>query len=106
MRSRSDQPAHVAAIRLAAYSFLILFFELALIRYVPAYVRIIGFYLNFVLIAAFLGIDASRGGQIEKGPRMSALKEGPRVERDFLPTVGLDECANDSSPARPHPLSE
>lgn len=45
-----------AAIRLAGYSFLILFFELALIRYVPAYVRVFGFYLNLVLIAAFLGM--------------------------------------------------
>ncbi len=45
------------ALRLAGYSFLILFFELALIRYVPGYVRIIGFYVNFILIAAFLGMS-------------------------------------------------
>ncbi len=44
-------------VRLAGYSFLILFFELALIRYVPGYVRIVGFYVNFVLIAAFLGMS-------------------------------------------------
>lgn len=44
------------AVRLVGYSFLILFFELALIRYVPAYVRVFGFYLNFVLIATFLGM--------------------------------------------------
>lgn len=42
--------------RLAGYSFLILFFELALIRYLPGYVRVFGFYLNFVLIATFLGM--------------------------------------------------
>jgi spermidine synthase len=45
-----------SALRLAGYSFLILFFELALIRYVPAHVRVFGFYLNFVLIATFLGM--------------------------------------------------
>ena len=45
-----------AARRLAGYSFLILFFELALIRYLPGYVRVFGFYLNFVLIATFLGM--------------------------------------------------
>ncbi len=45
-----------AAIRLAGYSFLILFFELAFIRYIPAYVRVFAFYLNFVLIATFLGM--------------------------------------------------
>ena len=44
------------AVRLTGYSFLILFFELALIRYVPGHVRVFGFYLNFVLMAAFLGM--------------------------------------------------
>ena len=45
------------AVRLAGYSFLILFFELTLIRYLPGYVRIVGFYINFVLIATFLGMS-------------------------------------------------
>ncbi|MBE0595083.1 MAG: hypothetical protein IH616_22070, partial [Gemmatimonadales bacterium] len=44
------------AARLAGYSFLILFFELAFIRYVPGHVRVFGFYLNFVLLATFLGM--------------------------------------------------
>ncbi len=43
-------------LRLATYSALILFFELALIRYTAGYVRVFGFYLNFVLIATFLGM--------------------------------------------------
>ncbi len=45
-----------SGIRLAGYSFLILFIELALIRYVAAYVRIFGFFVNFVVIATFLGM--------------------------------------------------
>lgn len=45
-----------AAARIAAYSALILFFELALIRYTAGYVRVFAFYLNFVLIATFLGM--------------------------------------------------
>jgi spermidine synthase len=45
-----------AALRLGGYSFLILFFELALIRYVPGHVRVFGFFLNFVLMATFLGM--------------------------------------------------
>jgi SAM-dependent methyltransferase len=44
------------ATRIAAYSALILFFELALIRYTAGYVRVFAFYLNFVLIATFLGM--------------------------------------------------
>lgn len=52
----AGQASRADAVRLAGYSFLILFFELALIRYVPAYVRVFGFYLNLVLIATFLGM--------------------------------------------------
>lgn len=37
-------------------SFLILFFELAIIRWIPAHVRYLGFFMNFVLLAVFLGI--------------------------------------------------
>lgn len=45
-----------AALRLAAYTGLILFFELAWIRHTSGYVRVFGFYQNFVLIATFLGM--------------------------------------------------
>jgi spermidine synthase len=45
-----------AALRLACYSALILFFELAFIRYTSAHVRVFSFYQNFVLIATFLGM--------------------------------------------------
>ena len=44
------------ALRLACYSGIILFFELAFIRYTSAYVRVFSFYQNFVLIATFLGM--------------------------------------------------
>lgn len=37
-------------------SFLILFVELALIRWTPSQVRYLGFFINFVLMAVFLGI--------------------------------------------------
>lgn len=47
-----------AAFRLGAYSFLILFFELAFIRYLPANVKVFSFYINFVLISAFVGMGA------------------------------------------------
>lgn len=48
--------SRTSALHLACYSGLILFFELAFIRYTSAYVRVFGFYLNFVLIATFLGM--------------------------------------------------
>ena len=45
-----------AAFTLASYTGVILFFELAWIRYTSGYVRVFGFYQNFVLIATFLGM--------------------------------------------------
>jgi len=42
--------------RLFGYSFLILFLELALIRYIPANVRMAAYFINLVLIATFLGM--------------------------------------------------
>jgi hypothetical protein len=44
------------AARIAATAWLILFLELALIRFLSAYVRVFAFYTNFVIIAAFLGM--------------------------------------------------
>jgi spermidine synthase len=37
-------------------SFVILFFELICIRWVPAHVRLLSYFMNFILLAAFLGI--------------------------------------------------
>lgn len=42
-------------IQLFLVSFLLLFFELAVIRWIPANVRIIGYYSNLVLVSCFLG---------------------------------------------------
>jgi SAM-dependent methyltransferase len=43
-------------VRLFLTSFVILFVELMLIRWIPANVKYIGFFSNFLLIASFLGI--------------------------------------------------
>ena len=37
-------------------SFLVLFLEVALIRWMPAYVRLLSYFSNFILLASFLGI--------------------------------------------------
>jgi hypothetical protein len=46
------------ALRIAGTAGLILFLELALIRFLGAYVRVFAFFTNFVIIAAFLGMGA------------------------------------------------
>lgn len=43
-------------LRLFLLSFLILFTELALIRFIPSCVRLMGFFANITLLAAFLGL--------------------------------------------------
>ena len=37
-------------------SFLVLFVEIALIRWMPAYIRLLSYFSNFILLASFLGI--------------------------------------------------
>jgi len=52
----SNSTAHPAAVDLFVASVLALFLEVALIRWLPAYERVLGYFTNFVLIAAFLGL--------------------------------------------------
>jgi spermidine synthase len=42
--------------RTALASFLVLFLEVALIRWMPAHVRLLSFFSNFILLGSFLGI--------------------------------------------------
>src|SRR5688500_15027436 len=44
------------AVRTFLASFLVLFLEVALIRWMPAYVRLLAYFSNFILLASFLGI--------------------------------------------------
>lgn len=43
-------------VRLFLISFVVLFLQVALIRWMPAYVRLLSYFSNFILLAAFLGI--------------------------------------------------
>src|SRR5690554_4503829 len=42
--------------RAALASFLVLFLEVALIRWLPAHVRLLSFFSNIILLGSFLGI--------------------------------------------------
>jgi len=58
-------------------SFLILFLETALIRWMPAYIRLLAYFSNFILLAAFLGIGvgclvAGRAGATDGARRLFA----------------------------------
>jgi len=58
MKSRSTRLAvlHKPSARLFLISFLVLFLELALIRWLPAYILYLGYFTNFILLGALLGI--------------------------------------------------
>ena len=43
-------------VQLFVTSFVLLYLELALIRFIPAYVRYLGYFTNFILLGSFLGI--------------------------------------------------
>src|SRR6266511_1993943 len=47
-----------AGARLFLTSFLALYAELLCIRWVPAYVRFVSYFTNFILLASFLGLGA------------------------------------------------
>ena len=46
----------MSAVALFLSSFLVLFLETALIRWMPAYIRLLAYFSNFILLAIFLGI--------------------------------------------------
>ena len=50
--TRRDLPG----LRTFLASFLVLFLEVALIRWMPAYIRLLAYFSNFILLASFLGI--------------------------------------------------
>lgn len=52
-----------------------LFVELALVRYMPSEVRVLGYFTNFVLFAAFLGLGSGMmlGARAEKARGLAAL---------------------------------
>ncbi len=56
LKNQSEGFFSPSSYKLFGYSFLILFFELALIRFIPSNVRITAYFINLVLIAAFLGM--------------------------------------------------
>jgi len=47
---------NMRAARTFLASFLVLFLEIALIRWMPAYIRLLSYFSNFILLASFLGI--------------------------------------------------
>lgn len=49
-------PRRQAALAIFLASFLILFLELGLIRWIPAHVRVVSYFSNLVLLACFLGM--------------------------------------------------
>src|SRR5262245_32909205 len=57
-------------VRLFLTSFAVLFVELLLIRWIPAYAVYVGFFSNFILMSSFLGI----GLGILLGPRLERLR--------------------------------
>lgn len=65
--SMSTAERRRALATLFALSFGALFWELALIRWVPGSVRVVGYFTNLILIAAFLGLGT--GALLSRRPR-------------------------------------
>ncbi len=58
MHDDNTAPPWISGVRLRIFllSFALLFFELLCIRWIPAYVRYLSYFTNFILLASFLGM--------------------------------------------------
>jgi len=65
-----------SCIQLFAVSFITLFLELMIIRWVPANIRLIAYYANLMLISSFLGIGL---GALLKGKRLNLFRLFPFI---------------------------
>ena len=74
MNEKSDT-RHIC-LQLLAVSFVTLFLELMIIRWVPANVRLIAYYANLMLISSFLGIGL---GALVKGRGLNLFKFFPWI---------------------------
>ena len=68
---------NLSAMALFVSSFLVLFLETALIRWMPAYVRLLAYFSNFILLASFLGIGV---GCLAAGRRRNLFVWFPLVQ--------------------------
>lgn len=55
-RGLSEGPGFSPGMSIFLASFLVLFLEIALLRWLPAYIRLLSYFSNFILLACFLGI--------------------------------------------------
>jgi hypothetical protein len=92
----AELPARSVALRLSAYTALILFFELAWIRYTSAYVRVFSFYQNFVLIGTFLGMGVGLL-RAKSAPRLKWL--APPATVLLFAAIALFSVANIAVPS-------
>ena len=59
-------------LRIFLVSFTLLFFELLCIRWIPAYVRYLSYFTNFILLASFLGMGLGiLAARLRSGSRRS-----------------------------------
>ena len=65
-------------------SFLVLFLETALIRWMPAYVRLLAYFSNFILLASFLGIGV---GCLLAGRRRNLFAWFPLIQLAVIVAV-------------------
>src|SRR5947209_10655972 len=79
------------AVRLVLISFLSLYFELTLIRWIPTQVRLLAYFTNFVLIAALLGLGV---GMLLAVRRLRLLVFFPAAVLMLVILVGVLERQN------------
>ena len=92
-----------SAARAFLASFLVLFLEVALIRWMPAYVRLLAYFSNFILLASFLGIGI---GCLLAARRFTLFRWFPRRMAAVVAAVYFFRLEVAVADARQHLLHE
>lgn len=88
VRAEAKQPG----MELFAVSFLILFLELALIRWIPAYLKLTSYFTNFIMLASVLGMGL---GCIAPRTRINFERAvAPMISLCVVLAIGIFELGN------------
>ena len=81
---RGTQKAGGQLLRILLSSFLVLFLEIAFIRWLPANIRLLSYFSNFILLACFLGIGV---GCLLAGSRKQLFPWFPAIQAAVIAAV-------------------
>jgi SAM-dependent methyltransferase len=94
-RARTERSRTSLKWDLILASFLVLFMEVMFIRWVPSYERVLAYFTNFVLLAAFLGLGL--GAMLTRWRRNLMTYQGPLILLLVVAALTFDQFVKTAS---------